>query len=136
MKKFIDILLYIWQFPQNLAGLIFRLFTPADILKVKDYRGDVNVYVSSRMSGGITLGKYITLSKSYADLERNKDIWDHEYGHTRQSRMLGPLYLFIIGIPSITWASLYGWIIPYTRNGYYKFFCEHWADRLGGVDRN
>ena len=137
MKKIIDVLLYIWQLPQNIAGLVFRLFTPANILKVKNYRGDVNVYVSSKMSGGISLGKYITLSSSYRNLERNENTWNHEYGHTRQSRILGPLYLFVIGIPSICWATLYGWIIPYTKNGYYtRFYTEHWADKLGGVDRN
>ena len=132
MKNF---LLYIWQLPQNIAGLIMRIFTPGDRNVVKDYRGDVNVYVSSKMSGGISLGKYIILSSLYSDINWCKDTWDHEYGHTRQSRILGPLYLFVIGIPSIIWAGLYGNVIPYTKNGYYKFYTEKWADKLGGVDR-
>jgi hypothetical protein len=31
--------------------------------------------------------------------------WDHEAGHTWQSRVLGPLYLFIVGIPSAAGAT-------------------------------
>lgn len=30
----------------------------------------------------------------------------HEYGHTIQSLLLGPLYLFVIGLPSALWAHL------------------------------
>jgi len=38
--------------------------------------------------------------------------WEHEFGHTWQSRVLGPLYLIIIGIPSAAGAD----------------FTEDWAD--------
>lgn len=134
MKTIINILLYIWQLPQNIVGLVLRLFMGAD-KTVRGFRGDTTVYVSTRMSGGISLGKYIILSAYHADFDRTQDTWNHEYGHTRQSRMLGPLYLFVIGIPSICWAGLYGPVIKPTRNGYYKFYPERWADKLGGVIR-
>ena len=48
---------------------------------------------------------------------------------------LGWLYLFVIGIPSLAWAILYGTIIKPSTNGYYKFYTEKWADRLGNVER-
>lgn len=32
----------------------------------------------------------------------------HEYGHTIQSMILGPLYLIVIGIPSTLWGFLMG----------------------------
>ena len=32
----------------------------------------------------------------------------HEYGHTIQSLILGPLYLVLIGIPSTLWGFLLG----------------------------
>jgi hypothetical protein len=38
--------------------------------------------------------------------------WDHEAGHTWQSRVLGPLYFFIVGIPSALGAE----------------YTEDWAD--------
>ena len=57
----------------------------------------------------------------------------HEYGHTIQSLLLGPLYLIIIGIPSASWAN-----IPYFRNkrrkdkiSYFSFFTEKWANSWG-----
>ena len=59
----------------------------------------------------------------------------HEHGHQIQSKILGPLYLLVIGIPSLIWAWLYGPVIKYTRNGYYRFYTEKWADKLGEVKR-
>jgi RHS repeat-associated protein len=41
--------------------------------------------------------------------------WKHEFGHTWQSRVLGPAYLFVIGIPSAAGAD----------------FTEDWADDWG-----
>ena len=82
------------------------------------------------MRGGISLGKYIIVNQ----FARDNTIY-HELGHCRQSMYLGWLYLIVIGIPSIVWAGLYGTIIKPSANGYYKFFTEKWADRLGNVVR-
>jgi hypothetical protein len=128
------ILLYIWQLPQNIIGLIMLLFLKPYILKEK-YK-DITYVVSEKMSGGISLGNYVILSKSYKDKNISHKTWDHEWGHTRDSRMFGPLYLIIIGLPSLIWAWLYGSIIKPTYNGYYKFYTERRADRFGGVIRN
>ena len=109
------------------------LFMKPYISKEK-YKG-ITYVVSKKMSGGISLGNYIILSKSYEDKVKHQKTWDHEWGHTRDSRMFGPLYLIVIGLPSLIWAWMYGSIIPHTRNGYYKFYTEKRADRLGGVVR-
>jgi hypothetical protein len=128
-----EILLYIWQLPQNLLGLIMLLFMKPYISKEK-YKG-ITVVVSKKMSGGISLGNYIILSESNKDKVKSQKTWDHEWGHTRDSRMFGPLYLIAIGLPSLIWCWVYGRFIPYTYNGYYKFYTEKRADRLGGVER-
>ena len=133
MNTLKEILLYIWQLPQNLLGLIMLLFMKPYVSKEK-YKG-ITYVVSKKMSGGISLGNYVILSNSYKDKERSQKVWDHEWGHTRDSRMFGPLYLLVIGLPSIIWAWLYGSVIAYTKNGYYKFYTEKRADRLGGVVR-
>ena len=109
------------------------LFLKPYILKEK-YK-DITYIVSEKMSGGISLGNYVILSKSYKDKNISHKTWDHEWGHTRDSRMFGPLYLIVIGLPSLIWAWLYGSIIKPTYNGYYKFYTERRADRLGGVIR-
>lgn len=100
------------------------------------YKGHDSIYEdaivrrSTKMRGGISLGKYIIVSQ-WSD----KMTIMHEYGHCRQSKMLGWFYLLVIGLPSIIWAVLYGPIVKPSPNGYYKFFTEKWADKLGGVIR-
>lgn len=123
MKK---VLLYIWEAPQNILGLLLRLI----------YKGHDSLYEdaivrrSVKMRGGISLGRYIIINQ-FATQKTLK----HEYGHTIQSRRLGWFYLLLVGLPSIVWAGLYGSVIKPTVNGYYRFITECSADRLGGVDR-
>lgn len=61
------------------------------------------------------------------------DILIHEYGHTLQSIILGPLFLFVIAIPSMIWSA-----VPYFQKkrkekgiSYYTLYCEKWANDLG-----
>lgn len=123
MKNF---LLYLWQLPQNIIGLIILLFIKGE---VKHKFQDISYYFYDPFPGGISLGNYLILGSTHSQTIR------HEHGHAIQSRMLGPLYLFVIGLPSIIWAWLYGWIIPSTKNGYYKFYTEKWADKLVNIIR-
>lgn len=67
----------------------------------------------------------------------NERMARHEYGHTLQSLLLGPLYLLVIGLPSFLWCQL-----PFFQErrkrrhiSYYSFFPERWADALGKADR-
>ena len=125
-KVLLDIILYIWQLPQNIIGLIVRLIYPH---YEKMVIADVPVLYNENFPGGISLGSTIMVST----IDRATSM--HEYGHQIQSMILGPLYLIVIGIPSIIWAGLYGNVIPRSHNGYYKFYTEAWADKLGGVLR-
>jgi hypothetical protein len=47
--------------------------------------------------------------------------------------MLGPLYLLVIGLPSLLWA----WLGDNYREkhgvSYYDFYTEKWANKLGGA---
>ena len=144
MKKFLNIIkeiaLWIWQLPQNIVGLIVLAIMGYE--KVLTAENGNKVYFSARMSGGISLGKYSIISKYYIRSHMTDkaildlDVTRHEaLGHGTQSRYLGPLYLPVVGLQSIIWAGLYGFVIPYTTNGYYKFWTEKWADKLGGVER-
>ena len=117
----------IWQLPQNIAGYI--------VLKVtKAYPGcaykDAVVFPWYRKDG-ISLGKYIFVPPT-VDLDYVK----HEYGHTIQSKRLGWLYLFVIGIPSIVWAGCFKSYRKKHNVSYYSFYTEKWADKLGGVERS
>lgn len=79
---------------------------------------------------GISLGEYIIIDKRFCGEKTVR----HEYGHTKQSRMLGPLYLILVGIPSVVfhWLTRFG-VLEVSK--YYQRYPENWADRLGGVDR-
>ena len=129
MKALKNILLYLWQLPQNLLGVLFLLvLRPTELVRDTGY---AKVYKSHRMSGGVSLGQYAFVSYISA---KNEDTIKHEgIGHPRQSRMLGPLYLIAIGLPSLLWACLHRMIAP--DKSYYWFLTEAWADRLAGIIR-
>ena len=126
MKTLKNILLWIWQFPQHIVGLLILLFIKGESKHKFD---GITYYYYDPFPGGISLGNYMILGDKWSQSVK------HEYGHTLQSRMLGPLYLPIVGLCSITWAGLYGSVIKETHNGYYKFWTEKWADKLGKVKR-
>lgn len=115
-------LLYIWQLPQNILGLLFLLLIRGE---EKHSLCGISFYYAKVFAGGISLGKYIILGYKCDKSVR------HEYGHCLQSKMLGPLYLLVVGLPSI----LHAWICRCEDHSYYDYWCEKWADKLGKVKR-
>ena len=128
LKKWaVFLALWIWQMPQNLLGLVLvAILQPEDVY---DFEG-VRFYYASRMSGGISLGRYIIVRDVLKDYTGRTE--RHELGHSRQSRVLGWLYLPVIGLPSLLWAV---WWNEDRNRSYYSFYTERWADILGGIDR-
>lgn len=123
-----NLILSIWQLPQLIVGWVMLCFYEPD--KV-DLLNKKFVIYSKRMRGGISLGQTIILGMHYyndgTDIDER-----HEWGHTRQSLYLGPLYLLVIGLPSLLWAAFYNG----DKRGYYKgFYTERWADKLAGIIR-
>lgn len=116
-----------WGLPQSLGGLILYLKyrnSPHHI-----YKGSIVTNWPKR--GGISLGMFTFIENKDG---RQEYIKRHEYGHTIQSLILGPLYLIVVGIPSFIWAN-----IPYFINkrkrkhiAYNSFIVEKTADKLGG----
>ena len=123
-----------WELPQNALGFIIKKVCKAE--HIMTYKG-VKVY-SWNVPGGISLGNFIFVSITQKDLLTNKWVQfvKHEYGHTLQSRKLGWLYLFVIGLPSLIWAQCFQKYRDKTGTSYYAFYTERWADKLGGVERS
>jgi hypothetical protein len=123
----------IWGAIQTLAGFIgFLIFLGKPHYFYKG--GIVTIVKGSR--GGISFGAFIFVDEY---IPKNKatasNFINHEYGHSLQSLILGPLYLFVIGLPSIIWAGCFnGWRVKHKKS-YYWLYCEKWADSLGGVSR-
>lgn len=121
------IFLWIWQLPQNLLGLIVRLFVGGK--KTDDG------YYTTRFNMGVSLGNYIIVKEG-----ASQDTIKHEKGHQWQSGWLGPLYLIVIGIPSFLF-NIFDrifhkkWPVDKRMKWYYSLPWEANADRLGGVTR-
>lgn len=123
-----EILKFFWQLPQTIVALIYFLYLryKDEILDTCTFQGAV-VFIKKESYGNVTLGNYIFLSPRATDTTIR-----HEWGHTRQSLLLGPLYLIVIGIPSIIWAATHRAIAP--NKPYDWFYTEAWANKLGDVD--
>ena len=122
-------LLQVWQLPQNLVGLVFGWFLKGKerFTYIQDVPRNIRFISGDNMFGGISLGHFVYFRKpAYDKLLR------HEAGHCRQSQILGPLYLIVVGLPSLLWAL---WWHPGRSVPYSWFYTERWADRLGGVVR-
>lgn len=139
LNKIKRVAMYAWQLPQNLLGLALIKYYKPERKYVLD--NGVEIHYATKMQGGISLGKYALVNTCHyrKTLEETikRDTVRHEaIGHTKQSRILGPLYLPIVGLQSICWAGIYGTkLFPPTPNGYYKFWTEKWADKLADVER-
>ena len=118
-----------WGLPQTLLGLVMAL----------KYRRCPRKRVGGAIAtlhdgdwGGVSLGMLIFVPGGLRP-EREAKLLSHEYGHTFQSALLGPLYLFAVGIPSFLWANLPRNVkrrsmqhIPYESH-----YPENWAEQLG-----
>ncbi len=118
-----------WETPQTIVGNLashFRNLTGnVDNVDIdwKRFTVLVNDDDLGVRGWGFTFGPYIN-SKN---LEVGDDTYMHELGHTIQSRILGPLYITKVAIPS----GLSYWFgsDDYHNNCWY----EVWASRLGGA---
>lgn len=128
----LHILLWIWQLPQNLLGFILSVNIRdnggqryAYCLKIKGKTREVRFVHLQAFPGGITLGEYIVIGGRLDESDVR-----HEYGHVRQSRMLGWLYLVVIGIPSL-WHACWHDKLWAKNKEYSHFWTEKWAENLG-----
>ena len=130
----LTVLQWTWGLPQNLVGGAMVLFL--DKYKIERFHEAYVVYAKPfqlfgrEMRGCVSLGNFLFdiderfgSAEEYA-YESDNGIIHHEYGHTLQSAVLGPLYLFVIGVPSFLVSQR---IIKYS-GGYHDFYTEHWAD--------
>ena len=94
---------FVWQGPQTMLGSSFATVSNlvGQVDKV-DYWGGATVLSGNfwGQGGAVTLGSYITGSCDLS-ADPNKSLFQHEYGHYRQSQKQGPLYIFVVGIPSL-----------------------------------
>lgn len=129
--KIVNVILWVWQLPQNLAGFILSRFArKAELFGVR-------VYYMPLFSSAVSLGDYILFDSVFRKLGSclyMLESVNHESGHSKQSKILGPLYLPFVGLPSLM-VNIYARIADKDNRWYYKQPWEAWADKLGGVKR-
>ena len=113
-----------WGLLQTAGGAVQFLFALRRPHRL--YRGAV--VTRWRRRTGASFGLFIFLPPGAGDA-----VLVHEYGHTVQSRILGPLYLALVGVPSLVWS-----FSPRAarrrereRISYFSAYPERWANRLG-----
>ena len=123
----------VWGFPQTLAGA--AVFAAHARRPHFGFHGAV--VTTWEQAKGMSLGPFIFLYGS-ADPKKARESVDagllvHEYGHTIQSLILGPLYLPVIGIPSFIWSNVPSLARKRHREqrSYYSFWVERSANWLG-----
>ena len=127
MKYIMNIILFIWQLPQHIVAIIYFGYL---VMMCKDLGVDSRykqaIVIPCIMRGAVTLGNYVFVGLN----SKYREIVKHELGHTIQSKILGPLYLIVIGIPSITYCGLRRVFPSLRKKIYYDFYTERWANNL------
>lgn len=122
-----NLILFIWQLPQHLLAILYIGYL---VMMGKDLGVDSRykqaIVIPCIMRGAVTLGCYVFVG---LNSEYRKTV-KHELGHTIQSKILGPLYLIVIGIPSITYCGLRRIFPSLRKKNYYDFYTEKWANNL------
>ena len=122
-----NLILFIWQLPQHLLAILYIGYL---VMMCKDLGVDSRykqaIVIPCVMRGAVTLGYYVFVG---LNSEYRKTV-KHELGHTIQSKILGPLYLIVIGIPSITYCGLRRIFPSLRKKNYYNFYTEKWANNL------
>jgi len=117
------IIWWTWCFPQTFIGFIRRRMMIGKIISEVFYMsGTQIVYYRGSYWDGASLGRYLFCPGEH--------MVRHEYGHSLQSLILGPLYLLVIGVPSMVWNFMKRRDM-FSGIDYYAFFTERWADKLG-----
>lgn len=91
------ILSFTWGIFWTLVGLIilpFVLLLFGKKAKIEIIRGRICVILDGYDFGGISLGLVVVVD------EYDQELIDHEIGHTIQNAWFGPLFLFLVAIPS------------------------------------
>ena len=130
---------FTWGFLQSIAGAVIFLKN----IRCKHFVYHGAIVTEWRSPTSVSLGIFVFVTDKPYFYDKVKDVIPeneiesrilvHEYGHTIQSLMLGPLYLFVIGIPSTVWAFIPSLVKKRHEKqiSYFALYPERWANYLG-----
>lgn len=131
----LDFLFYLvqwtWGLPVNIAGgIAFLICTKVKKRRWQRFGYSYIVYLPWK-SGGLSLGLFIFMKDQHKSKKWTYNTRIHEYGHTWQCLLLGPLYYVIIALPSMIWCNCFEGYRKKNNISYYKLYCEAWANAWG-----
>ena len=134
-NSFIDFLFYLiqwtWGLPVNLVGgIVFLVCTKIKKRCFQRFGYSYIVYLPWNQ-GGLSLGLFIFMKDQHSSKKWTYNTRIHEYGHTWQCLLLGPLYYIVIAIPSAIWCNVFASYRKKHNLSYYKVYCESWANAWG-----
>jgi len=141
MKVIFVIVQLTWGIVQTFLGLLLFIIH----IKKPHFWYNGSIATDWEKPGGISLGLFIFAGMNPDKMKMKKPpraeltqelcrkILVHEYGHYMQSLVLGPLYLLVVGLPSIIWAGLPPFREWRKKNNipYEWLFVEKWANVWG-----
>lgn len=132
-KTLLNVLLFVWQLPQVLLGLVMLAIFRNHKEYTNPYNGITVWNINAHGAFGaacFSTGPFIvTCNDRVSD-----NILRHETGHSAQSLRLSWLYHIIISIPSVC-LFWYRRLKKKDMDFYYSHFPENWAEKLGKTDR-
>ena len=137
LHQFLQVFVWAWQLPQVIAGCVWCMFTRPRYLYSHHH---VHLF-TCRFGGGVSFGPIAFYDERHRTglLSRDPRVMPyitHEYGHSMDSRLWGPLYLLAIGIPS----GVHLWVREWFKDrwprleNYYDFYTERRANRKAGIE--
>ena len=129
---FFYLLQFTWGLSVNLVGLV--VFLCCKRFPRERFCGSIVTCLPGN-SGGVSLGCFIFACTR--NVRENRGLCAHEYGHTIQCLVLGPLYWVVIAVPSVIWRHCFAGYRKKHAVPYDALYCEHWAtawgNRWGGM---
>lgn len=128
---FVYLIQWTWGLPVNIVGGIAYLICTKILKHPHSKFGYANIVYLPWNAGGLSMGLFIFVRDEKEKEEWLYNVRIHEYGHTWQCLLLGPLYYLIVAIPSVIWCNCFAKYREKNNISYYKLYCEAWANVWG-----
>ena len=128
---FVYLIQWTWGLPVNIVGGIAYIICTKILKHPHSKFGYANIVYLPWNAGGLSMGLFIFVRDEKEKEEWLYNVRIHEYGHTWQCLLLGPLYYLIVAIPSVIWCNCFAKYREKNNVSYYKLYCEAWANVWG-----
>jgi hypothetical protein len=90
---------FTWGIIPNIIGIFIALFFRVIYKATPENKYGRYVFIGGKNWGGLSMGNFVFMSPTAA---KGKRTIRHEIGHSLQNIFWGPLWIFVVGIPSFT----------------------------------